>query len=1058
MIATTLNRRTAQQRWMVGCLLAAIGCSGPTEPGQTAPPSSAPMTDPMQIGQRDLPAADNVPIAEMEGARFPEQGSTSFQTATADEGSINGHRATTAPGTVARTIGPSTPVGVAPTATSAPLPTPAAPGAAPSAPASNPAAGPTTAAPGAGVPSVDAALREIVEADIVQAEGDFLYIVNRFRGLVIVDLSNPDSPLVRGRVPFQAQPVDMYLRDGNAYVVVSDYFSYWQFDSDADPLGFHGSRVIVVDVNDPTHPAEQGAFNVDGEVTDTRIVGDVLYAVSKRNPEYWRYDTQDWQDTTWVQSIALSDPTAIHQVQALELEGAAQLIQVYQTALSIAAIDPNFFLVDSDNVRQTKITYVDISDPAGAIKVGGSAYVPGSVQDKFKMDLHAGQLRVISNEWDFFPESAAVLTVFDAKDPSQLTQQAQIPLADDATIPNSHVRPLATRFSENDLFLNLCWYEQGASTPSCRIDFYDLSDPTQPGRVSQHAVDGAVTHFEVRGDRLISLGRGTGQNGISTHVNVSLFDVSNVRTPTQLSSVALGEEGASSIALSDYKAFKVLEEQQLILLPLTWREDPTNYITQTGAQLIDWQNDQLTVRGRVAQRSYVERAIAFRDRVLSISTNQLQVIDATNRDLPVATAELNLVRNVLEVFITGDYVVQLAQPEDGSNGFRYYVLPLGEDDMAPSIAELPVEGGVSYALRSGDLVYVFTRQGVPALGVLSSQTIRVADFSDPRAPRWRGSLALGGEIQHIYAGPYSNYASFYDQLWNPSAGQPLEERLLPVTARVVTSEQNGRRNYANALRLIDLRDPDNLRIAEGSVELPEFPFVNRVSHGQTLYSTHTEPALDDNGNPKRYHERYFLDRVDASDPEALRDLPKINIPGRLVDVDETGQLLYTVDYQWDEHGRRRNSFNVLRVENDVATLVSVLPVGDEIDRARYNDREIWLSTHSYPWYGRSDDSPDSRQPYTRLTRLRIDPQGVLAEEAHHDITGYHFDLLDVEAARVYLASSYPTGVLVLDTSDFTQPKTLGAARTVGYVSKLVSAEDALYMPMGRYGVRRVALQ
>jgi hypothetical protein len=218
---------------------------------------------------------------------------------------------------------------------------------------------------------------------------------------------------------------------------------------------------------------------------------------------------------------------------------------------------------------------------------------------------------------------------------------------------------------------------------------------------------------------------------------------------------------------------------------------------------------------------------------------------------------------------------------------------------------------------------------------------------------------------------------------------------------------------------------------------------------------HTEPALDKNGNPKLYHERYFLDRIDASDPDHLVALPKVNIPGRLVDVDNSGKLLYTVDYQWDELGRRRNAFEVLHLDGDTATLNTVLPVGDEIDRARYLDREVWLSTHSYPWYGRNDDSPDSRQPYTRLTRLRFDDQAKLLSMDAHDVDGYHFDLLDVVGSDVYLASSYPTGVLVLDTSDFANPMVLGAARTVGYVSKIVHDGDYLYFPMSSYGVRRM---
>lgn len=1040
--------------WLIASAwLGAVGCMGGEASAPLDPEPVKAGNDPMKIGQTDLPKSpESVEVSGLDGAEFPEPNATSFETAKNVEQAGSSQTSPPRGGDFGRpTITPTSPsVGAA-------APGQAEADSSESAPIGS--AGETangaqtpTAKPSSSNGAVGAE-REIVEADVVQAHGDVLYVLNRYRGLVLIDMSQPDSPYVRGRVPFQAQPVDMYVRDGKALIVMSDHFSYWEFDGDADPLGFHGSQVLVVDVANPASPAIQGSFNVAGEITDTRIVGDVLYTVSKRNPDYWRYDTQDWQDTSWVSSIDLSDPSDIREVDKHEFLGAANLIQVYQTALSVAAIDPNYYLVDDDNVQQTKITYVDISDPGGAIRIGGSAYVPGSVQDKFKMDLSEGQLRIMSQNWYWRPEATAMLTIFDASDPTTLEQRAQIPVANDTTSQGGYAQPQATRFAGKDFFVNLCWWDNGSGAQTCRVDFYDLSDPSAPAKVSALQVDGGITHFEVRGEQLLSLGQHYYRDRAPA-VQVALFDISDTRTPRRLAAVDLGEEnGAGSEALRDYKAFKVLDELGMILLPLNWSERPTpqQWLSRMGAQIIDWSGDTLVARGRVVQNGYVERAIAFKDRVISISTQQVQVIDATDRDQPRVTADLFLVRDVVDVFNMDGYQVQLGASEN-DDSHRFFVLPFGEDDMAESLAELPIDFTVTYPLRAGDIVYLigFDRG-------TGAQLIRAADFSDPLSPRWRGEYRIAEDIQHIYGGGYRGYWSFYDYYWNPSAGQPLDNQLLPVTTRVVNANSDGRRFYENALRLIDLRDPDNLRLASGTLEMPDHPFVNKVSTGTMLYSTHTEPALDVNGNPKLYHERYFVDRVDASDPNDLKALPKVNIPGRLVDVDASGTLLYTVDYQWDEHGRRRNSFNVLRLEGDTATLVTVLPVGDEIDRARYLDREIWLSTHSYPWYGRSDDSPDSRQPYTRLTRMRLDEQGMIESQDEHDVSGYHFDLLDVDGSRVYLATSYPTGLLVLDTADFANPTILGASRTIGYVSKLVREGDALYLPMGSYGVRRVAV-
>src|SRR5262249_37792844 len=152
------------------------------------------------------------------------------------------------------------------------------------------------------------------------------------------------------------------------------------------------------------------------------------------------------------------------------------------------------------------------------------------------------------------------------------------------------------------------------------------------------------------------------------------------------------------------------------------------YVYRQGAQIVDWTTNALAARGRVTQSGSVERAIAFRDRVLSISTEQLQVIDARDRDRPVVTANLFLVRNVLDVFSIGGYSVQLAAAED-DNSHKFFVLPFGENDMAKSAAELPIDGYVSYPLRAGNIVYVIGQNQNDG-----SQFIRAADFSDPLHP------------------------------------------------------------------------------------------------------------------------------------------------------------------------------------------------------------------------------------------------------------------------------------------------------------------------------------
>ncbi|MCA9544361.1 MAG: hypothetical protein KC613_08220, partial [Myxococcales bacterium] len=348
----------------------------------------------------------------------------------------------------------------------------------------------------------------------------------------------------------------------------------------------------------------------------------------------------------------------------------------------------------------------------------------------------------------------------------------------------------------------------------------------------------------------------------------------------------------------------------------------------------------------------------------------------------------------------------------------------------------------------------------------SGQVIRNVDLTDPRNPRLRGELELESEYARIYNRGYS----FYARHWSPAAGLPLRNQIIPVTYRHIVEDETGRRDFESELKLIDLRDIDHPRIADGTVPMNDHPFVNKVTHGDVLFSTHVEQATSEAGESLLYHVRAYVDRIDVSDPDAPVELPSLNVPGFLVDVSDDGRLLYTVDYQWDDFGRRRNSLNVLRIADDDARaeLVEVIPVGDQIHRAAmhggwlseggrpegWDDRTIWLATHKYPWWGVRSDTVASRQPYTHLRKLQFAQDGALAGEARSTLLGYHFNLLEVAGDRAILESTGPYGLLVLDVRDPSAPVIDFAARTIGYLSRVVVHDGAVYSPMSMYGVHR----
>jgi hypothetical protein len=109
--------------------------------------------------------------------------------------------------------------------------------------------------------------RQVEETDLYRLEGDRLYYLNAYRGLMVFDVSNVDEPRFLGRSPIYGYPHEMIVRNGVATVVVSDW--YGKMD---DGTPFYGSIVRGIDASDPAHMKVLGEAPLGGQVRDNSSV------------------------------------------------------------------------------------------------------------------------------------------------------------------------------------------------------------------------------------------------------------------------------------------------------------------------------------------------------------------------------------------------------------------------------------------------------------------------------------------------------------------------------------------------------------------------------------------------------------------------------------------------------------------------------------------------------------------------------------------------------------------------------------------------------------------
>src|ERR1043166_2440731 len=456
------------------------------------------------------------------------------------------------------------------------------PGAPPS-DGSLPVASPVAGAPVAGSADTNGGdrssdSREVVESDIWKINGNTLYFFNQLRGLQVIDITNPDAPVVRGFLSLPATGEQMY-------VLTPQYVALLTHDYCSDG----GSRVAIVATSNSI-PVVVTNLNVAGWINESRLVGSALFVASE---SYEPASGDTWQWGTRISSFDLSNPRQPVARGSLWFAGWGNAICATDRFLFVATESPI-------NWWQSLIRVIDVSSPNGTMLSRGTIAAAGSVADTFKMNLNGNIFTVIAQDWHSETNSQIVtrLQNFSMTNPAAPALLGSMELA--------HGEQLrATRFDSNRVYI----------TTFYQVDplfIVDLADPARPRVAGQIEVPGWSAFLQPLGNRLITLGTETNR------VAVSLFDVANPAQPRLAGKVLLGSNYSWSDAESDEKAFSVLAGSNLILVPLQTSDDLG---WRSLVQIVDLGASSLQTRGAIEHSSWPRRGTLLHNRILSLSAS-----------------------------------------------------------------------------------------------------------------------------------------------------------------------------------------------------------------------------------------------------------------------------------------------------------------------------------------------------------------------------------------------------------------------------------------------------
>jgi len=252
------------------------------------------------------------------------------------------------------------------------------------------------------------------------------------------------------------------------------------------------------------------------------------------------------------------------------------------TTKYVDPVDDEDVWAEWDRDYATSIHRFDVSDPASTAYVASGA-VPGHLLNQFSMSEHDGHLRVASTlggPWGFRDDAESLVTVL-AVDGDELAQVGQV------GDMGKGEQIFAVRFVGDVAYV--VTFRQ--TDPFYTVD---LSDPTNPVVRGELKITGYSGYLHpISDDLVLGVGQEATEEGRTTGVKVTLFDVSDLDNPVDVATWDPAGGGSSSVEW-DHRAFLWWEPENLAVIPFNdWSSD------SRGAVALRIDNGTLTEVGRI---------------------------------------------------------------------------------------------------------------------------------------------------------------------------------------------------------------------------------------------------------------------------------------------------------------------------------------------------------------------------------------------------------------------------------------------------------------------------
>jgi uncharacterized secreted protein with C-terminal beta-propeller domain len=439
------------------------------------------------------------------------------------------------------------------------------------------------------------------EADIVKTDGEFIYVVSSATSgvfytsyygtatdaAIYIVKADPQDARVMSKISLANDtiPAGLFLsEDGNRLVVLASQYQIYDYASSRSDVMLMPYQsdvytfINVYDVSDKANPVLARNFTISGSYFNSRLIGNYVYAVISQPANVYNdavalpkvYEEADVSDV---------EPSRIYYADAVEptyftfttFVGLNILDDAQQpTNMTIMMGGTSTMYVSTGNMyvtyptwsddQYTSIYRVHIDGDSLTFEAKGS--VPGYVLNQYSMDEHSGYFRVATN-WNSWNSGTRMNNVYVLNMSLAVVGR----LENLAKNENLH----SVRFMGDK-----CYLVTFKNTDPLFV--IDLSQPSNPKVLGALKIPGYSDYLHPYDEtHLIGVGKETveaEQDDFAWYqgVKLSLFDVSDVTNPQQLSKYVIGDRGTDSPVLSDPKAFLFDKSKKLLVIPVNLAE------------------------------------------------------------------------------------------------------------------------------------------------------------------------------------------------------------------------------------------------------------------------------------------------------------------------------------------------------------------------------------------------------------------------------------------------------------------------------------------------------